>query len=289
MTAADRQNQASFHRALFAKLYDWQAVWSSALEFAGDPAAATRLALDQLGHFGPPGVALVIDRMLAHADGRLRYVLELGSGFGGALRQAQRLLGARGFDPLLVGVELVPEHCALARTMSATMGAEDAVAFVGADVAALPFRSQTIDAVLAAGSASHFGAMDRTLAECGRVLRGGGLFVAVEEVSLRPPGAPAPGPVFVRTHPAPVFHTASADLRHRQLERAGLSVLVFEPLRHWALPLLRQRVRALRLLGHCGQAVFGARAYDDLIATLDSAADEYERESVQPALIVARR
>ncbi len=131
--------------------------------------------------------------------------------------------------------------------------------------------------------------MGRTLAECGRVLRPGGVLALTEEVSLRPLGAPVPTGVFARYHPPEVFHTASPDERRVELATAGLKVLAFKSLVSWALPLLRQRVQAMGLLGHCAELVFGAGPYDRLVETLDSAANEYERGSIQPTLIVAQR
>lgn len=284
----DSEFQAGFHNALFARLYEWDEVWRAALEMAGDVAGANRLALDQLGHFGPFGVELIAEQLTTHMDGAMRHVLELGSGFGGSLRHMQRLLSARDLHPLLSGIELVGAHCALARTIGQTTS-QSGVSFIRADVAELPIRSAAVDAIFCAGSASHFSAMHTTLSECARVLRLGGILVMTEEVSLRPSGAPVPAAAFERHHPSNVFHAASPEERRAQFAAAGLTVLAFTSITPWALPLLRQRVKALRLLGACAQMVFGAGAAERLVDTLDTAATEYERASILPALIVARR
>jgi len=54
------------------------------MDVAGGAPSAIRFAFDQLGHLGPSGVALAIERLVAYTDGRLLKVVELGSGFGGA-------------------------------------------------------------------------------------------------------------------------------------------------------------------------------------------------------------
>jgi hypothetical protein len=43
------------------------------------------------------------------------------------------------------------------------------------------------------------------------------------------------------------------------------------------------------LLGDCAVRMFGADAHQEMIGTLSSAADEFERGSILPVLIVARR
>ena len=110
-----------------------------------------------------------------------------------------------------------------------------------------------------------------------------------EEVSLRPTGGPRVRDAFLHRHPPAVFRAASPQHRHAQLEASGFTVEAFEPLEEWAIPLLRQRVRALELFQECAMEVFGNTAYQDLVETLLATADEYERGSIQPTLIVARR
>ena len=279
--------QAGYHRELFAGLFEWDAVWELALEMGGDPATAARLGLDQLGHFGPPGVELVAERIVESSARPPERVVELGSGFGGVLRQLAGRLRESGWSPQLTGVDFVPEHCALAAEIGRAVG-EPAPSFITADVRELPFASASADVVLACGSASHFAAMDDVLAEARRVLRPGGIVVMTDEVALRPDDAPDPGPEFLAHHPPEVFPPASPELRLAQLGNARLDVERFAPLTEWATALLRERVRALRFLGGCAARMFGASAADAVAATLSSAAGEYERGSVIPTLIVAR-
>jgi SAM-dependent methyltransferase len=280
-------DQARYHHDLFAALYRWDEVWEVAVDIA-EASNAPRLHLDQLGHFGAPGVELVAERLLAASEDPPSRVVELGCGFGGVLRHMRSLLAARGAEPALIGVDFVPDHCAVAEKIGRSLG-DTAPTILTADVRELPLRSMSVDAVFACGSASHFSNMDTVLAEASRVLRPRGVLALTEEVSLRPAGGAKVGARFLRHHPAEVFPSASPAERRAEIDGAGLDVEAFESLTGWALPLLRQRVRALRFLGPCATRMFGAEAAQRLAETLESAADEYERESIQPSLIVARR
>jgi len=284
----DIESQAAYHRQLFAALFEWGLFWQATLDLVGDEKEAVNLALDQLGLFGPRGVELVVKRLLAATDSPPSRIVELGSGFGGALRHCGRELKSRGIRSRLIGIEFVREHCELAETIGRTTQDSDPLVLCS-DARCQPFPSASIDAVFVAGSASHFSAMAEVLEECGRVLRPGGLLAMIEEVSLRLPEAPEPRDGFVRHYPPEVFFWARPEQRRADLVAAGLNVEAFESLLDWAVPLLGQRVQALRFMEHCAARMYGAGASERIIGTLLSAADEYERGSIQPTLIVARR
>jgi SAM-dependent methyltransferase len=286
--AADVTSQAVYHRQLFDALFRWEQFWTETLDMTGDEESALALGLDQMGHFGPRGVSLVVDRMVAATSGALSRVLEVGSGIGGALRQVGRELDERGIAAELIGVEFVAEHCANAAVINRSLRL-DAPVFVQADAQRLPFASASFDAVFAAGSASHFASAAAVLAECGRVLRPRGVLVITEEVGMRPAAGPAAGESFARYHPPDVFHGSTPEQRRAEIEAAGLTIEEYEPLVRWAVPLLRQRVHALRFLGHCAQRMFGVNAYEEMVGTLTSAADEYERGAIEPVVLTARR
>jgi SAM-dependent methyltransferase len=285
---AEVDTQARYHGEVFAALHRWGDVWTAALDMAGDRDSAIALALDQLGHFGPLGTELIADRLLSSAHGPLARVIELGSGFGGVLRHLGRIMRSRGERPFLVGIELVPDHCKVAMTIARSLGDSTTLTVTG-DVGRLPLHSMSIDAVFACGSASHFSAMAKALTEAHRVLRPGGVLAMTEEVSLRPVAGPQVGDAFVRHHPPGVFWVESPQNRRAQLKASGFTVETFEPIKEWAGALLRQRVRALGFFQECAVRVFGGAAYQRLIDTLKTAAYEYERGSIQPTLIVARR
>ena len=287
--AADILNQEQYHRHLFSELFDWDRFWGATLQLVDDDATlAANLALDQLGHFGAHGVVLAAERLRSAVKGPLARVVELGSGFGGALRHVGRELAARGVRPTLIGIEFVDRHCKLARQIGQAVGATGP-SFVQADVANIPLAAASVDAVFAAGSASHFARVEAVFAECHRVLRADGALVMLEEVSLRPEGAPVPGERFLHYHPPEVFHRETPARRRSQLEAAGLKIEVFEDLAEWATVLLRERVRVLQFLGQCAVRMYSREAYERILGTLSSTAEEYERKTVTPVLIVCRR
>jgi SAM-dependent methyltransferase len=285
---AEAEIQARYHRDVFEALYRWDEVWPAVLDVAGDAERAAALGLDQLGHFGPVGTALVGELVLSTVRGRLTGILELGSGFGGASRQLARLMRARGAAPAVLGVELVAGHCRVATTIARVLG-DTSTTVVNADARRLPLGAEAVDAVVAVGSASHFSSMDQVLRETRRVLRPDGVLVMTEEVSLRPAGAPPVGDAFRHHHPAAVFPATTPERRRAQLAAAGFAVETFQPLTGWALPLVRQRVRALRFFAACAVQVFGGEAaFRSVTDTLRATGDEYARGSVEPTLIVAR-
>ncbi len=284
--AAECESQAVYHRQLFSGLYQWDDIWAAALDLMGGAESAVNLGLDQLGLFGPRGVTLVAERLVATTDRPPATIVELGSGFGGAIRQVGRELRTRGMRPGLIGLEMVPEHCQLAAFIGRRLS-DNTASIVQADVRCLPLRSASVDAVFAVGSVSHFASVGEVLAESRRVLRPGGVLAMTEEVSIRPRDAPVPGDAFTSHHP--FVRATSPEQRRSEVEAAGLAIESFESLASWAGPLLRQRVQMLRFLSDCAAQMYGAAECERIIGTLTSAADEYEQGSIQPILVVARR
>jgi SAM-dependent methyltransferase len=286
-TNPEIERQAAYHAELFTNLSRWDEVWKAAVDVIGDQESAVELGLDQLGLFGPRGVSLVVERLIANTTGEsLACIVELGSGFGGALRHAGRILRSSGLHAQLIGVEIVPSHCEVARTIGRALGDETAV-ILAADAGHLPIPSTSIDAAFAAGSASYFSSVSDVVSECHRVLRPGGVLVMIDEVSLRPHGAPPVTEVFLAHHP--YLHTATLEERRIQVETAGFRIVEFESLAAWGEALLRQRAQAMRFLGACAHRVYGADATERIISALTSAAYEYGRGSIQPMVIVAHR
>lgn len=282
------ENQRCFHRTIFQSLQDWEPLWKAAIEMAGEKEGAVLLGIDQLGHFGPRGVGLVAERLLLTADGSLTRVVELGSGFGGALRHVRRYIRDRGVFSQVLGLELVAEHGALSCTIGQSVGDTEPVVLIG-DASRLPFTDSAIDAFFVTGSASYFRSMSEVLCECRRVLRPKGVLVMTEEVGLRPSDGPGPGEAFIRNHPPQVISSTPIEQRRAEIEAAGLTIEEFTSLLDWAAPLLRQRVLALRFMGHCATEMFGLESYEQMVGMLTSAAEEYERGSIVPMIIVARR
>ena len=273
-------SQAAYHHALYRALWDWPAASTSI--------AASRLqGMDLLGHFGLAGCELILEAIADHAPpGPLR-LAELGSGLGGGLRALLPRLRERVPVELAIGIELVEEHCQLARRIGKTAG-EPPWFQVCASVEAAGLRDGCLDLVYATGSASHFADMAAVLREAHRLLRPGGLLTFTEEVSLLG-AAGVPSEEFRELHPPAVFAAATWEERRGQLERAGFSAVVMRDLREWAANLLRRRLLALRVNRGEVAHVYGEAETERIAATLSVAREEIAAGRLAPAHVTARR
>lgn len=288
MNGTQSHLQHEYHDRLFAALHDWDAARATIADLTGRDTADGMLGLDQLGHFGSHGC----DRVLAVVDERCprwpAAICELGSGYGGVLRYLLPRLRRRGREVrAALGVELVLEHCRLFARIDRSFG-ERAASVVCGTVTALPVASGGLDVVFATGSFPHFADVPGVLREAHRALRPGGLLTFTEEVSLTHPGARV-SERFRAEHPEGVFFLCDRDTRLRQLGEAGFEQVTIEDLTAWARDLVGDRVRAVRLLRGTTERVFGGAGAERVLATLESALEEYVAGRLCPALVIAVR
>ncbi|MFC7308256.1 class I SAM-dependent methyltransferase [Streptomyces monticola] len=289
--------QYRYHRELFPALHDWESTERSIVEFTGEEGADGLLGLDQMGHFGPQGCDLVAEavaealtagRDSAHSGAAPVDLCELGSGFGGALRYTVDRLAALGVGVRRAsGVDLVVEHCAVSGRISRAQGREG-MTEICADATAVPLPDAALDVVVVTGSMPHFPDPGGVVREAGRLLRPGGLLVLTEEVSLTP-GAAGPSEAFRASHPRDVFFTTPVAERLRQLDHAGFSDVARHDLGEWAIALLADRLKVVRIFRGSVTAIYGAESVDLIRGTLTAARDEYLAGRLLPTLFLARR
>ncbi|MFI0773152.1 class I SAM-dependent methyltransferase [Streptomyces sp. NPDC021212] len=284
--------QYRYHRNLFPALHDWDNTERAIVGFTGEDGPSGLLGLDQMGHFGPQGCDLVVDTVVATADGGPGGdgvdLCELGSGFGGALRYTVDRLSSRQVTVRhAYGVDLVAEHCAVSRRISRAQGREG-MTEICASATAVPLPDASLDVVVVTGSMPHFPRPGDVLREAARLLRPGGLLVLTEEVSLTPGGG-TPSAAFRVTHPSEVFFTTPLADRVRQLDQAGFADVARRDLTEWAVTLLAERLKVIRIFRGSVAAIYGSASVDLIRDTLMAARDEYLAGRLLPALFTARR
>ncbi|MEU5401413.1 class I SAM-dependent methyltransferase [Streptomyces sp. NPDC005963] len=289
--------QYRYHRELFPALHDWERTERSIVEFTGESGPSGLLGLDQMGHFGPQGCDLVVESLSSRAgtafngaafNGAAVDLCELGSGFGGALRYLVDRLAARGIAVRRAyGVDLVAEHCEVSRRISRSQGRAE-MAEICACATSVPLPDGSLDAVVVTGSMPHFPEPGEVVREAGRLLRPAGLLVLTEEVSLTP-GADGPSAAFRASHPHGVFFTTPIAERVRQLERAGFVDVERHDLTTWAVALLGERLKVVRIFRGSVAGIYGEEAVDLIRHTLMAARDEYLAGRLLPTLLTARR
>jgi len=98
-------------------------------------------------------------------------VLDIGSGLGGPARAVAETYGCS-----VYGIDLTPEFCETAKTMSDWVGLGEKVSFTQGDATNLPVEDDSFDAAMTIHVAMNIASKDRMYAEAKRVLRRGGRF-----------------------------------------------------------------------------------------------------------------
>lgn len=145
------------------------------------------------------------------------HVLDIGSGLGGPARTLAETYGCR-----VTGIDLTPEFCEAATTLSNWVGLGDRVAFRQGDATDLPFGDAEFDAAITIHVAMNIAAKDKMYAEAKRVLKPGARF-GVYDV-LQGEGGEVLFPVPWARDPS-ISHLATPDEMSLLLTGAGMTVL----------------------------------------------------------------
>ena len=145
------------------------------------------------------------------------HILDIGSGLGGPARTLAEAYGCR-----VTGVDLTPEFCEAAATLTSWVGLGDRVAFRQGDATDLPFGDAEFDAATTIHVAMNIAAKDKMYGEAKRVLKPGARF-AVYDV-LQGEGGEVLFPVPWAREPS-ISHLATPDEMSLLLTGAGLKIL----------------------------------------------------------------
>jgi SAM-dependent methyltransferase len=146
-------------------------------------------------------------------------VLDVGSGLGGSARYLASEFGCR-----VTGVDLTPQYCDAAETLTKLVGMEGLVEFRRGSALELPFDDASFDLVWTEHAQMNVADKPRFYREIARVLRPGGRFVFQD--LLAGPDGPPYFPVHWANEPGLSFLIAPEELREL-LEAGGFQLLAW--------------------------------------------------------------
>ena len=103
------------------------------------------------------------------------HVLDIGSGLGGPARTVTEAYGS-----CVTGIDLTPEFCEAAKSLSDWVNLGDRVTFLQGDATKLDFENDTFDAAMTIHVAMNIARKDKIYAEAKRVLKSGGTFAVYD-------------------------------------------------------------------------------------------------------------
>jgi len=163
-------------------------------------------------------------------------VLDVGSGIGGPSRYL-----AHTYECTVVGLDLTPEFCAVARVLAERTGLAERVSYRQGNALDMPFEDEAFDVVWSQNAAMNIAERDRLYREMARVLRPGGR-LALNDVTAGEGGAPHYPVPWARESSTSFLLTA--EMTRKRLEAAGFRVIVWEDTSAPALDFARRRTAA---------------------------------------------
>jgi ubiquinone/menaquinone biosynthesis C-methylase UbiE len=182
-----------------------------------DPSRATIDSLAPYDQFHGRGMEATIelaDLMAARASDVL---LDIGCGIGGVARYLASRFGCR-----IVGIDLTPEFCDVARELTARLGLTDRVTVETANALAMPFADATFDGAYSMNVSMNIADKAAFHREIARVLKPGG-WVVLSEISAGSGAAPDFPTPWARS--AETSFLATADETRRSLVAAGFTII----------------------------------------------------------------
>ena len=184
-------------------------------------------AVDQF-HVGGFEATEKLAQLLSPSPGS--YVLDVGSGIGGASRYLAAKYGCH-----VVGIDVTEEYCGIASKLAKHMGLQDLVEYRVGDARNLPFSDESFDLVWTQHVSMNIAEKPDLYAGIFRVLKAGGRFAAhdVFQGASGPILFPVP---WART--AAISYLQTSDAMRKTIEDVGFSLMVWNDVTENALQFL---------------------------------------------------